>query len=1166
MVAAGDNNLNKVWKTDSLGNPGWRDEGLSISSHDTEGAYLITNDSSSAYLWYKDVVVDPSNPATLLSKVENPPAAIDSTIYFREGDSFYIADYRSRAAFTSAFLVSTPDATKIEQVYQVMLLRSVDAGALEDYLADPSTYPSMNEIVSLVGTSAEYVNHSDSIINHPIYIYGDNDFSTPLLRSDDYESYVNNHPGLSADYANYTAGGGQQTKNEWGADHYRNYGRGEGRHIIKLDSVSAFNYTYKCINHPNTMTGSIIVFGTDIDDGSPAYPGGVGTIPGPGLEITLEDIRNKINELSIKSKTNLFSTSVSGLVPGPSQEEEDLQDLLAADGNWVTISNYPNTKLKDGVVTAGGGFLNKVWKTDGSGNPGWGDIPSGGASVTTSTTAPTNPSDGDLWFDESAGKMYVYVDTVSAWVQTNGGGGASWSSGWFDNNGSGLQNGATYSFTHDLGTADLNITCYIADDANGTNAIVASPHDVVSTTNYGLQAQNVTASGFDIVIGTSGVIIGPTGTTHTAVGKFIKIIASSGGGTGGGTGGGSGSGGNLYDTGWITCSPSTSGLGKYMDFTHSLGEQPNNITVLLSGSASGADAWEADLILDAFNNNMYGYSVAAMGSSTMRIWMSAYGVLEYKGAAMSGDPSSNGSAVHLWGSGNAAYVRVIATTGAGGGTGGTGGGSSIVESPELQFTATGEYNASTNPYSVRNGPYPRWEHNLGQTPEFYSMSLRCKVAEEGWNVGDEFTVDYNGTYDRGEYAVYADSTYVGFIYKSSTTNNPFTVGKKEQSGNNPPNITGNSFLPDPAKWKIVFRASTGLGGGTGGGANWSSGWFDNNGSGLQNGANYSFTHDLGTTDLTTTIWVADDASGTNAKEVTTYFHANGGHELGATLTSISTTATTLQLLADGWVAIDSSGEGPGLSFGSPESWSGHHVKVVLSASGGGTGGGASWSTGWVNTDGTVNVTDAATLTFDHNLGTTDLNITCYVADDENGTNSYTVSPTDATSASRGIQVQSLSTTSATVQLGGSGYMTLSNSGQASGVSFSGKYIKIIASSGGGTGGTGGGAGWSSGWVTSDGTTSLANAATLTFNHNLGTSDVVFSIYAQKSDGTVYDAYGEFTSTSDYGAGINNITDNTITITCAENGASWIHDSDGNYSGRTADWGTANARKIKIVLK
>ena len=40
-----------------------------------------------------------------------------------------------------------------------------------------------------------------------------------------------------------------------------------------------------------------------------------------------------------------------------------------------------------------------------------------------------------------------------------------------------------------------------------------------------------------------------------------------------------------------------------------------------------------------------------------------------------------------------------------------------------------------------------------------------------------------------------------------------------------------------------------------------------------------------------------------------------------------------------------------------------------------------YSTGWVNTDGSTTVANSATLSFTHNLGTTDLSITCYIADD-----------------------------------------------------------------------------------------------------------------------------------------------------------------------------------------
>jgi len=103
---------------------------------------------------------------------------------------------------------------------------------------------------------------------------------------------------------------------------------------------------------------------------------------------------------------------------------------------------------------------------------------------------------------------------------------------------------------------------------------------------------------------------------------------------------------------------------------------------------------------------------------------------------------------------------------------------------------------------------------------------------------------------------------------------------------------------------------------------YSSGWF-NNTTGLANGGTHNFTHNLGTTDLTVTIWVADDSSGTNPKEIRNYHNPNGGNVYGATINDVSNTTLQLQLLADGWFSIDSNGDE------SIESWSGHYVKVVV---------------------------------------------------------------------------------------------------------------------------------------------------------------------------------------------------------------------------------------------
>ncbi len=55
------------------------------------------------------------------------------------------------------------------------------------------------------------------------------------------------------------------------------------------------------------------------------------------------------------------------------------------------------------------------------------ELSGGGASVTTSDTAPVSPSDGDLWYDSVSGRLYVYYDdgSSSQWVDAapQGGGG-----------------------------------------------------------------------------------------------------------------------------------------------------------------------------------------------------------------------------------------------------------------------------------------------------------------------------------------------------------------------------------------------------------------------------------------------------------------------------------------------------------------------------------------------------------------------------------------------------------------------------------------------------------------------------------------------------------------------------------------------------------------------
>ena len=92
--------------------------------------------------------------------------------------------------------------------------------------------------------------------------------------------------------------------------------------------------------------------------------------------------------------------------------------------------NFPNSPSNGDTVTVNGitytyNSTSGAWKTTATSGGGGG----GGASVTVSETAPSSPSEGDLWFDPSVLKTFVYYNdgTANQWVQSNptGGGGAS---------------------------------------------------------------------------------------------------------------------------------------------------------------------------------------------------------------------------------------------------------------------------------------------------------------------------------------------------------------------------------------------------------------------------------------------------------------------------------------------------------------------------------------------------------------------------------------------------------------------------------------------------------------------------------------------------------------------------------------------------------------------
>ena len=103
---------------------------------------------------------------------------------------------------------------------------------------------------------------------------------------------------------------------------------------------------------------------------------------------------------------------------------------------------------------------------------------------------------------------------------------------------------------------------------------------------------------------------------------------------------------------------------------------------------------------------------------------------------------------------------------------------------------------------------------------------------------------------------------------------------------------------------------------------YSSEWF-NDTTGLSNDTAYTFTHNLGTSEIIVEIWMAKSNTGTDAVKVERCYHSGLNREWGATVNAIAANTLQVQLL-DQWITFDTSGARTDDNWGTTYT----HIKVV----------------------------------------------------------------------------------------------------------------------------------------------------------------------------------------------------------------------------------------------